>query len=64
VRTLQSAAWTAPTGLTVTPLALDGTRAAALISGGVEGQSYEVTCVGTCSDGTKPVMSITITVAK
>lgn len=63
-RTLSSAAWSADTGITVGSPTTTGTRSTVLISGGTEGQDYDVVCTGTCSDGTYPVVTFRIEVRR
>lgn len=60
VRTLSTATWSATSGLTVGTPTNAGTKSTVLISGGVDGQDYEVTCVAECSDGTSAVASFTV----
>jgi hypothetical protein len=64
LRTLSSAAWSADTGVTVGSPSTAGTKSTVLISGGTEGQDYDVICTGTCSDGTYPVVSFTLKVRR
>jgi hypothetical protein len=52
LRSLNTATWTADTGVTVATPTTTTTRASALISGGQLGQKYLVRCDGTFSDGT------------
>lgn len=64
LRTLSSAAWSADTGVTVGSPSTAGTRSTVLISGGTEGQDYDIVCTGTCSDGTLPVVTFRILVRR
>lgn len=64
IRTLSSASWTADTGITVGSPTTAGTKSTVLISGGTEGQDYDIVCTGTCSDGTYPVVTFTIKVRR
>lgn len=63
-RTLSTATWSATTGVTVgtpTNTSIDST---VLIAGGVDGQTYEVVCVGTFSDGTDQVVVFDLAVER
>lgn len=64
LRALSSASWSSDTGITVGSPTTAGTRSTVMISGGTEGQDYDVLCTGTCSDGTYPVVSFTIKVRR
>ena len=63
-RSLSSASWSVATGLTVGSPSTSGTKSTVLISGGTDGQDYDVTCTGTCSDGTYPVAMFRIKIRK
>lgn len=62
IRTLSSAAWTASSGITVGSPSTLGTRSVVLVSGGTDGQDYDLVCTGMCSDGTYPVVSLRVKV--
>lgn len=64
IRSLSSAAWTADTGITVGSPSTSGTKSTVLISGGTEGQDYEIVCTGTCSDGTYPVRTFIVKIRR
>lgn len=63
-RTLQSAVWSAQTGLTIGAPTTSGTTSSVIISGGVAGQSYEIACAGTMSDGETHVVVCVVTVTR
>jgi hypothetical protein len=60
---LSTAVWTGE-GLTIGTPANDTTSSTAFISGGVEGQTYEVICEGTFSDGSVEVRAFTLTIER
>ena len=62
-RTLSSVVWTGDTVTIGTP-ANDTTSSTVFISGGVEGQSYEIACEGTFSDGSVEVRAFTLSVER
>jgi hypothetical protein len=64
MRTLSSVSWAADTGITLGATSTSGTRSTVLISGGTEGQDYDVVCTGTCSDNTFPVVTFTIKIRR
>lgn len=64
LRTLTTANWTGDTGITVGSPTTSGTKSTVLISGGTDGQDYEIVCTGTCSDGTYPVVTFNVKVRR
>jgi hypothetical protein len=63
-RTLSTVSWSTTSGLTIGAASTSATESTVLISGGVDGQDYEVLCAATCSDGTLPVIAFTVKVRK
>lgn len=63
-RTLSSAVWTADTGLTLSGKVDASTDSTINISGGTDGQDYQVVCVGTLTGSKIAVASFTIQIRR
>lgn len=62
IATIASAAWTVPSGLSMDSNRIDGTRAYVTLSGGTDGEDYEVLCRMTPTAGSVIEKTITVPV--